>query len=167
MSRLDAMIRRLTAQRDCLAEAARRIAGMPGPILELGLGKGRTYDHMRGLFAGRDIFVFDRDIDCYKDCIPPADRMIQGEFRETVPNAAARIGAPAVLAHCDVGRGDPAWDAELAAWLGPALLPLLADGALVLCDQELTVPQLVLQDLPDGIQPGRYHFYRHVPAIHT
>jgi hypothetical protein len=42
MSRLESAIRRLEAQRDCINWAAERIAGMPGHILELGLGNGRT-----------------------------------------------------------------------------------------------------------------------------
>ncbi|MGH6887075.1 MAG: class I SAM-dependent methyltransferase, partial [Geminicoccales bacterium] len=49
MSRLDSFIRRLEAQRACLDLAAARIADLPGPVLELGLGNGRTYDHLREL----------------------------------------------------------------------------------------------------------------------
>ena len=52
MSRLDSFIRRLEAQRACLALAAGRIGGLPGPVLELGLGNGRTYDHLRELLPG-------------------------------------------------------------------------------------------------------------------
>ena len=50
MSRLDFMIDRLIAQRMLLADAARLIAGRPGCVFELGLGSGRTYDHLRNLF---------------------------------------------------------------------------------------------------------------------
>src|SRR4051812_41343381 len=45
MTRLDSAIRRLTAQRDLLNWAAQAI-GPTGLVLELGLGNGRTYDHL-------------------------------------------------------------------------------------------------------------------------
>ena len=61
MSRLDSFIRRLEAQRACLNQAALAIAALPGPVLELGLGNGRTYDHLRELLPGREIFVFERE----------------------------------------------------------------------------------------------------------
>ena len=42
MSRLDSMLRRLTAQRDGLNWAADACAGIEGDVLDLGLGNGRT-----------------------------------------------------------------------------------------------------------------------------
>ena len=62
MSRLDSFIRRLEAQRACLDLAARRSPICRGPVLELGLGNGRTYDHLRELLPLREIFVFERDV---------------------------------------------------------------------------------------------------------
>ena len=49
LSRLDSFIRRLEAQRACLNATPAWIEGLAGPILELGLGNGRTYDHLRRL----------------------------------------------------------------------------------------------------------------------
>ena len=95
MSRLDSFLRRLTAQRDCLNRAAELVAGLAGPVLEVGLGNGRTYDHLRTILPGREIFVFDRHIDAHPDCIPDAGHMILGDFLETLPAANARIGRPA------------------------------------------------------------------------
>ena len=46
MSRLDSFRRRLTAQIDGLNWAADNLPDM-GDVLELGLGNGRTYDHLR------------------------------------------------------------------------------------------------------------------------
>ena len=57
MSRLESFIRRVTAQRDCLNMAKELVVDVPGPILELGLGNGRTYDHLRELFPDREIFM--------------------------------------------------------------------------------------------------------------
>ena len=47
MSRLDSMLRRLTAQRDGLNWAAAQIETLSGEVLDMGLGNGRTYDHLR------------------------------------------------------------------------------------------------------------------------
>ena len=55
-NRLEQMIRRLTAQRNCLAFAAEMVVDLPGPVLEFGLGKGRTYDFMRECLPERDIY---------------------------------------------------------------------------------------------------------------
>ena len=62
MSRLDSFIRRVSAQRDCLNAAADLIRDVPGPVLEFGLGNGRTYDHLRSLLPERTIFVFERQV---------------------------------------------------------------------------------------------------------
>ncbi len=160
MSRLDSAIRRLEAQRDCLQLAAELIAGQPGPIIELGLGNGRTYDHLRTLLPDREIFVFDRHIAAHPDCIPDDEHALIGDFRETLPTAAPTIGAPAVLAHCDTGSGDRVATRELADWLGTPVDALLASGAVIVSDQALHVPGWQVLDLPKGVADGRYHLYR-------
>ena len=91
MSRLDSMIRRLTIQRASLDWAMAQVAGLKGPVLEFGLGNGRSYDHLREHLPNRDIYVFDRHVAAHPDCIPPADRMILGDFKETAPEAAKRF----------------------------------------------------------------------------
>ena len=91
MSRLDSFIRRLEAQRACLNHAAALIAGVDGAVLELGLGNGRTYDHLRALFPDREIFVFDRRVAAHPDCIPDDAHMILGDVRETLPAALPQI----------------------------------------------------------------------------
>jgi len=63
MSRLDSFIRRLEAQRQCLNHCAGLIAEVDGPILEVGLGNGRTFDHLREIFPSREIFVFEMKAD--------------------------------------------------------------------------------------------------------
>ncbi len=160
MSRLDSFIRRLEAQRACLDFACAAIADLPGPVLELGLGNGRTFDHLRARLPGREIFVFERDPKPHPACWPDPERLIVGDLVETLPRVRELLPAPAALAHADLGTGDPARNAALAARLAPLLPPLLAAGAVVVSDQELGDPALVPLPPPPAIQPGRYFLYR-------
>ena len=159
MSRLDGFIRRLEAQRDCLNAVARLVGDRPGPVLEVGLGNGRTYDHLRALFPGRAIYVFDRAVLAHPDCIPPADMIRLGDFRETLPKFRAE-GARAVLIHADIGNGDKAASLALARDLAPTLAALLVPGGYLVTDQPMEEARLERQPLPAGAAEGRYHFYR-------
>ena len=160
MSRLDSFIRRLEAQRACLNEAAALIREVDGIVLELGLGNGRTYDHLRTLFPDREIYVCERRVAAHPDCVPPPDRLILGDLRETLPAARARFGGRVALAHLDVGTGDAAANRDLAASLTPALVPLLCRGAVLVSDPPIGSPQLEELPLPEGVAAGRYHLYR-------
>ncbi len=160
MSRLESFIRRLEAQRRCLDWAAQAIAGYPGAVLELGLGNGRTYDHLRHrLGPARAIFAFDRQLAAHPDCVPPPGLLLLGELHDTLPAFAAR-GVAVALVHADLGSGDRAASAALAGWLGPQLRRLAAPGCLVLSDQRLGEPGLAVQALPDGVPADRYFAYR-------
>lgn len=159
MSRLDSFIRRVTAQRDCLNHAARLIADRSGPVLELGLGNGRTYDHLRELLPERDIFVFERLVAAHPDCLPPDDRLILGDFSETLPAALAGPLVGAALVHCDVGSGDKEQSLALGRFLAGQFGDALAVGAILLGDQPLAHPRFRPLPLPAEVEPGRYHFY--------
>ena len=99
MSRLDSFIRRLTAQRDILNSIVDLVGPLEGPVIEFGLGNGRTYDHLREIFAGRRIIAFDRDVRSYSSSTPPAEDMVTGDIKET---GQAFIGIDAALAHADI-----------------------------------------------------------------
>ena len=161
MSRLDSFIRRLEAQRACLGLAAGQIRHVPGPVLELGLGNGRTYDHLRALLPEREIFVFEREVNAHPDCIPDAAHLILGDVRETLPQARRRLPGPAALVHSDIGTGDATQNAALAAWLAGALPALLAAGAWVVSDQALRAAALIPQAAPAEMDPERYFLYHH------
>jgi S-adenosyl-L-methionine methyltransferase len=163
LSRLDSNIRRLEAQRACLNMAAERLRHLPGPVIELGLGNGRTYDHLREVLPDREIFVFDRQVGAHPDCIPDPEHLLLGEIRETLPGLLARMPGKAALAHSDLGTADAAANGVLAAWLAEALPPLLLDGAWVISDRALPSASLRPQPLPPGIAPDRYFVYRHEP----
>ena len=158
MTRLDSAIRRLMAQRACLDRAAALVADLPGPVLELGLGNGRTYDHLRARLPGRDIFVFERRPAAHPDSTPPADRLIVGDILDTLPRF--RPPAPAALVHSDIGTGDRQASLALAAALAPLLHALAAPGAVIAADQPMPLPGWTELPLPEGVAPGRYRLYR-------
>ena len=114
MSRLDSFIARMQAQRDCLNFLKPAVDRLDGPILEIGLGNGRTYDHLRDLFPARDIYVFERQVAAHPDCIPPDDRLFLGDADRSIPLAAAKLGATAALIHTDLGTGDHAANVAIA-----------------------------------------------------
>jgi hypothetical protein len=160
-SRLDSFIRRLEAQRACLDWAVAAIASVDGNVVELGLGNGRTYDHLRTRLAGaREIFAFDRQVAAHPACIPDAAHLIVGDFRETLSPFVARHAGGIALVHADIGSGDEAATAALARWLGPVIGPLLSAGAIVLCDQSMEIAGASPQPLPPGVPAGRYFVYR-------
>lgn len=160
MSRLDSAIRRLQAQRACLDAAIAAASDLPGPIFELGLGNGRTYDHLRSLSPGREIFVFDRQVAAHPDCIPDAAHLLLGDLHETLPRAAGRFGATAALLHADLGSGDAARDAATIAFVADLLPRLMRPGGVVVGDQDLRFAGAESLPLPDGVKPGRYFLYR-------
>ena len=56
LTRLEKLLFRLEAQHICLQWIFREIAGRPGVVFEMGLGHGRTYDHLAHVSAGtRDL----------------------------------------------------------------------------------------------------------------
>ncbi len=160
MSRLDSFIARMQAQRDCLNALKPAVDALPGPILEVGLGNGRTYDHLRDLFPGREIYVFERKVAAHPDCIPPADRLFLGEASDSIPRAAARLGASAALIHTDLGTGDHAANIEMGKWLGPALDTLAGVGGYILANQPLDVARWRRLPQPAGVPRDRYFLYR-------
>lgn len=160
MSRLDSFIRRLEAQRACLGLAAELIARVPGPIFELGLGNGRTFDHLREILPGREIFVFERQVAAHPLSVPDEDHLILGNIEATLPASTDSFRAKVALAHCDVGTGDPASNAAIARFLGAALVPLMATGGVVVADRPLPFADWDEVPLPAGVKPGRYFMYR-------
>ncbi len=160
MSRLDSFIRRLTAQRDCLGLAAQLIVDIPGPVLELGLGNGRTYDHLRELFPAREIFAFDRQLNAHALAIPDPAHLILGEFSATLAPLLARLAARPALAHADFGGGEPGRVVGIATWLGQALVGRMAPGGIVASDQALPGTPWEALPLPSGIAAERYFLYR-------
>jgi hypothetical protein len=160
LTRLEQLLFRLEAQHICLGWAFGEIKGRPGLVFEMGLGHGRTYDHLRSNLPGRDIYVFDREVDCFEDCVPPADRLMLGEISETLAAAAKRFGRQAVLVHSDMGHYTQAHNVAMSAKLSRSLPAVLAPGAIVLSDLPLQLEGAHRLPLPAGVRADRYFLFR-------
>ena len=157
MSRLESFIRRLTAQRDILDMICRDMNLADGPVIELGLGNGRTYDHLRERLPGRRIIAFDRINAANLRSVPPEGDLVLGEISETAPPFA---GLGAALVHADIGSGYDDLDKVNLSWLPQLAVDLLAPGGIAASGVPLAHPALAPLPLPEGVQPDRYFLYR-------
>ncbi|OYX23534.1 MAG: hypothetical protein B7Z10_10970 [Rhodobacterales bacterium 32-66-7] len=158
MSRLDSFIRRMTAQRDILNHLARDLS-LPGvgAILEIGLGNGRTFSHLRELFPDRRIIAFDRALGAHASSIPAPEDLILGDIAQT---AQAFVGQGAALVHADIGTGYPDRDAATLTWLPGLAAGLLGPGGIAASGLPLQHPDLLPLPLPAGVDADRYFLYR-------
>ena len=153
MSRLDSFIRRVTAQRAVLDHVCGLIAALDGPVLELGLGNGRTFDHLRERLPGRRIVAFDRALVAHRGSAPPDGDLVIGEIRDT---AAAFAGIGAALVHADIETGYAGIDAETATWLPEVAARALRPGGIVASGLALRHPDLLRLPLPAEVPADRY-----------
>jgi len=159
LSRLESFIRRMQAQRLMLDCACAAIADLPGPVLELGLGNGRTYHHLRERLPGRRIVAFDFKVTAQPDSVPSERDLVIGDIRET---ARAFVGTSAALVHSDLGSGVDARDLQTLRWLTALVPMLLARGGLAVSDLALDDAKLEPLSLPDGVADERYFLYRRI-----
>ena len=159
-SRLDSAIRRLEAQRACLDHVAGLIRDREGLVIELGLGNGRTYDHLREKLGGRRILVFERSVNPHAASMPVASDLVIGDLSATLPDAGRRLRQMASLIHSDIGCGNPEIDRATAALVAEEAANLLAERGWIISDQALTHRTLEEQPLPAGVLDGRYFLYR-------
>jgi hypothetical protein len=162
VSRLDSFIRRLKAQRACLDLAAHLVRELDGDVLELGLGNGRTYDHLRHLFPDRKIYVCERRVAAHPDCVPPAELLLLGDMRDTLQAACGLLGRRVALAHLDPATGDGPAGLALAVELAPLIMPLLRWGGILVSEPAIARDELTPVPLPESVAPGRYNLYRYV-----
>ncbi|WP_325730303.1 class I SAM-dependent methyltransferase [Geminicoccus sp.] len=160
LTRLDSFIRRLIAQRACLDAAVELVAGRPGSVLELGLGNGRSYDHLRARLPERRIVVVERDPRPHPACMPCPQDLVIGTFETVLPRAAALLPHDLVLVHADIGTGDPVRNACLAREVARHLAGFLPQDCIIVGDQHLPARRLLPLPLPEGVEPGRYYLYR-------
>jgi S-adenosyl-L-methionine methyltransferase len=157
MSRLDSMLRRFAAQRDGLNWAAEQTADLAGDALDLGLGNGRTYDHMREVMPDRRIWVIDRVLQCHPSCTPPDADFLMGEA-EPMLQRLVDNNARIIMAHYDFGFGIKEKDVAEAARLSPLIASIMLPGGMIVSGQPLVGMEQIKG--PDSIAPDRYLFYR-------
>lgn len=160
ISRLEKLYFRLEAQNACFGWAFKQIADKPGIVFEIGLGLGRSFDHLRRYLPGREIFAFDRQVDSYPDCTPEQDHLRLGELAVTLPEESKRFARKVILAHSDVGSFSAEGNAEMSGIVSAYLPEALADGAIVLSDLPLSIENATPLPLPPGAREGRYYMYR-------
>lgn len=159
MSRLESFIRRLTAQRDILNVVCAEVAAMNGPVIELGLGNGRTFDHLRASLPGRRIVAFDRVLGAHRSSVPPEGDLVLGEISET---ARQFTGIGAALVHADIGTGYADKDAETLEWLPNLTASLLAKDGIAVSGLPLEHAELTEMETPASVPPDRYFLYRKI-----
>ena len=163
-TRLERFIARAMGQRACIDAAAQATRQLPGPVWEVGLGNGRTYDHLRDRFAGRDVIVFDRQVLAHPDCIPPQALLRLGDFCDTIAAEAARSASTVAVIHADVGNGSVQESRALGRWLTPLLVQALAAGGYLVGDQPMEHPALMPIPLADvgaaDLPADTYFIYR-------
>ena len=157
MSRLDSMMRRLAAQRDGLEWGHGLVEGVEGDYLDMGLGNGRTYDHIREIAPDRRIWVIDRALNCHPSCVPPKEDFLEGEAEEMLKKLADQ-GAKIALGHYDFGFGVKEKDVAEAARLSPMIAAVMAPGGVLISGQPLVGFEQVRG--PETVAPERYCFYR-------
>lgn len=159
-SLLERMIERLVTQRACLDHAADLVVRLTGPVVELGLGKARTYDHLRRLLPHREILVFDRELHAPTAYVPARADLYLGDFRDTLREAINRLHAKVVLLHADIGSTDRERDRQLVAELTPLIDELMCDYGVVVTDREMQRPHWESLPLPSSAGNWTYYMYR-------
>lgn len=157
MSRLNSMMRRLAAQADGLEWGHSVLAGTSGDYLDMGLGNGRTFDHLREIAPDRRIWVIDRALKCHPSCVPPAQDFLEGEAEEMLIKLAGN-GTKIILGHYDFGFGEKAKDVAEAARLSVLIRDVMAPGGALVSGQPLVGFEAVRG--PETVAPERYYFYR-------
>ena len=157
---LSRMIARLKTQRLCLDLAASQLRPLSGCILEVGLGKGRTYDRLRTLFPDRKIVVLDKRVHCPDEVRPPTECLMIGDFRDSLRQLRESIGGRVALVHADIGSNDRDIDARLASAIAPLLDSLVANGGWIITDREMRVDRWRGRPLPSSAVGWPYYIYR-------
>jgi hypothetical protein len=160
MSLLDRLLNRMLAQRACLDFAFRDLAEKLGVVFELGLGKGRTFSHLREHLPDREIYVFDRAVEAHKTAMPDPAHLFLGPMSETLPKAVARFRGQVVLAHTDVGGYEGSHNEAMKVLVAEALPPAIMKGGLIVSDLKLTIPGAQELSRPAGAPDGWYFIYR-------
>ena len=143
-SRLELTLWRARAQRAAIDWAAGRLDGAVGDVLEVGLGNGRSFDHLRERLPGRRLWAIERKPAPHPGCEPEEELLLVGEAGEELERLA---GADFALIHVDLGRPGRATPHTEA--LAAALSP---EGGVLISTDPLSSPRLrVIRNAPPGL----------------
>ncbi len=160
MTRLDLFIGRMVSQRACIDRAVALTAGMEGPVFELGLGNGRTFDHIRAKVPERDIYVFERAVASHPKSTPTDDQLVLGDVFETLPMMLERLGPTVSFAHADLGGHNPQKNDEFARAVSPLVESVMAPGGVMVASDRMYFDTLTELALPEGAMPDRAFIYQ-------
>lgn len=160
ITQLEKTYYRLQAQILSLNWAFEQIEKIPGVILEIGLGLGRTYQYIRTHLPEREIIVFERNVHSYDACTPPAGDIITGDIFSTLVSNAYRFKNNTALIHSDLGSFNKAANRKKSALLSQNLSPCLTENAIVLSDLPLDLPDCAALDLPGNARKESYYIYK-------
>ncbi len=133
---------------------------IPGPVFELGLGNGRTFDHIRTLLPERKILVFDKKSTLGLKPRPVAENLIIGDVRKTLPEHLAEQSQRAVLIHNDLGNGTEEEGVEMCEWLSPLVEQSAAPGCVVVTNSALQLNGWRQITIPEPHAWNRYFIYQ-------
>lgn len=160
MTRLDLFIGRMVSQRASIDHAIAMTADMTGPVFELGLGNGRTFDHIRAMVEGRDIYVFERAVASHPSSTPSDDQLVLGDVFQTLPMMLEKHGANVSFAHADLGGHNLKKNDEFARAISPLVESVMAPGGVMVASDRMYFDTLVELPLPDGAMPDRVFMYQ-------
>jgi hypothetical protein len=160
MTRLDLFIARMVSQRACIDHAVALTADMRGPVFELGLGNGRTFDHIRAHVKDRDIFVFERAVASNPASTPEPEQLVLGDVFETLPAMRAKLGAIVSFAHADLGGHNLKKNDAFARAISPLVEAVMAPGGVMVSSDRMYFQSMTELPLPEGALPGRAFIYQ-------
>ena len=137
MSRLEDLTHRFLTQQVTLNRAIELIEDLEGIVVELGLGKGRSYDHLRERLPGRDIYVFDHELYCESELAPPPAFRVLGDITETLPDFCRRFAGQAALIHSDIGTRHREADMPLVNFVADHLAVLIRKDGVIASDRPM------------------------------
>jgi hypothetical protein len=164
--RLLRMLERILAKIDVLNFAREELADVSGDILELGLGRGNSYDRLRTIFSDRRIYVFDTLINCAPDVVPPEEDTRVGDVLETLPAHTLKNGKTVALGHYDIGGYDQHENDQLATKTALLLKEIMVPGGLVISTSNMGEVD-GWTSIPDRYTSNHEHFIYSVNFLNS
>ena len=157
MSRLEDLISRFTAQKTHLDRAFSICHSQPGLALEVGLGSGRTFDHLRENLPDHQLFAFDYRVETHPGCEPSESQQVLGDISKTLPKFANDHTNQAILIHLDIGTKKYKDDIERYKKFIPSVFSMLMKGGVLVSDRP--VEHSHLKPLPDLKDQGSWKYF--------